>query len=421
MQRNYYNKVNWGSSFKKSTLFLFFVWPLSALFVAFRNYKQNYSKNIVWFFCIFFGFLFIVADYGGADSDRYARTFIKFAHSDLSLSELWAGFYEESSTYVDIVSPLISFLVSRFTDNPSILFAVFGFIFGYFYSRNIWFVLNKIEGKLSIILFLFILTYILLNPIWNINGFRYYTAAQIFLFGALHYIFEGKSKYLVWAGTSIFVHFSFLSAFFILGLFLLFKNRLNLYLMFFVVTSFISEIDLLQVQSYLSFLPGVLYDRVTVYTNPEYAETRASYNWSLFIPLSEDGLRWIVYAFTLIICFFHRHLVMKELYLTKFLCFSLLFYGFANIFSLIPSGARFYSVANSLMFAFIIMFMIKYSKIRGLPLIEILSLPLLLLFCIVSLRIGMDRFGLMTIISNPLLALLYKDTTPLYSIITNIL
>ncbi len=144
----------------------------------------------------------------------------------MNLRELWQSFYSDSSGYVDILQPMVTYLVSRFTDNPTILFTIFGLIFGYFYSRNIWYVLGKIHGGITLVLFVFVLTFALINPIWNINGFRMWTAAQIFLYGTLPYLLEGKSKGLIWAAVSVFVHFSFLLPLTVLVLFFFSKNKI---------------------------------------------------------------------------------------------------------------------------------------------------------------------------------------------------
>ena len=42
-----------------------------------------------------------------------------------------------SQTTVDIVQPLISFIVSRFTSHHSLLFASFAALFGFFYLKSI--------------------------------------------------------------------------------------------------------------------------------------------------------------------------------------------------------------------------------------------------------------------------------------------
>lgn len=418
MNYKHFNTLH-EKSFIKSALLLYLIWPLLGLYVAFSDYKQDWSKNIFWLFCIFFGLTFIIAEEGGADSDRYARLFIYYAHFDLDLKELWGSFYAEGSGYVDIISPLIIYLVSRITDNPSILFAVFGLIFGYFYSRNIWYVLGRVNGKLTGIVLLYFLTFALLNPIWNINGFRFNAAAQIFLFGTLPYLLGGKSKSLIWSVASIFVHFSFLFPVAILGLFYLLKNRLNIYLLFFVLSAFIKEIDLQWVQSSLLFLPDVLFSKVLTYANPEYAEGRRIMYEELpwFITYSSIGLRWVSYIIVLSIFLFGRKMLKERCDMTTLLCFSLLLFGFANIFSLVPIGGRFLVVTYTFMFAFFIIYFAAFPKVGDMLIIKALSIPLLLLFCIVAIRIGMDYFGLTTILGNPFSAALYSDPVPLITAI----
>jgi hypothetical protein len=393
----------------------FIVWPFGVLLAALRNWDRPWSKNVFWLFCIYFGFTFIIAKEGGADSDRYAQLFIQYAHSDMNLTKLWSSFYSVAANFVDIASPLITFLVSRVTDSPKILFTVFALIFGYFHSRNIWYVLGQINGEITAIILLFTLTFALFNPIWNINGFRMWIAAQIFLFGTLPYLLERNSKKLFWSVSSVLFHFSFLLPVSILLLFIFLKNRINIYIGFFVLSSFIKEINLQSVQSALSFLPDIFQQRVTAYTNLDYAESlkvaSQSLNW--YIPFSYLGIRWITYIMTLFIYFFCRKFLKSRQELMTLFCFSLLLYGFANIYSLVPSGGRFLIVADTFMFAFFIIFISISPKIRGLGLITVLSIPMLLLFCIVTIRSGMDFYGLTTIIGNPIYATFYSDTVPL--------
>lgn len=425
MLNKYYNSVSFGTSLKTSTLVLFFIWPLASLYISFKNYKQIWAKNILWLFCGFFGYTLIIGGEGGADSARYAELFIYYAHSDLSLTELWRSFYTEGTTYTDIFAPLLTYMVSRITDNPSVLFTIFGLIFGYFYSRNIWYLLDRISGKVTSILLLYLVTFALLNPIWNINGFRMYAAAQIFIFGALPYLFEGKNKGLIWSCTSVFVHFSFILPIAILILFVLLKNRLNIYLGFFLLTAFIKEIDLEGVRSALSFsfLPEVFQQRVAGYTNLDYAESRSIINQSLnwYVPFSDKVLTWVNLVMMSYVYFFCRKFLDNRKDLRTLLCFSLLLGGFANISSLIPAGGRFLMVTNIFMFAFLIFLFSAYPKIRGLQLMMTLSSPFLLIFCIVIFRMGMDYCNLITILGNPLSAAIYSDTVPLITGIKQLL
>jgi hypothetical protein len=136
-----------------------------------------------------------------------------------------------------------------------------------------------------------------------------------------------------------------------------------------------------------------------------------SQNW--YLPFSIKGLGWVTYIMVLFIYLFYKKSLKNTHDLMTLFCYSLFLYGFANISSQIPSGGRFITVANTFMFAFFIIFISTFPSIRGLLLIKALSIPFLLLFCIVTIRIGMDYFGIMTILGNPLLAALYNDTVPL--------
>jgi len=396
----------------------FLVWPFGVMLASLRHWEKPWVKNIFWIFCIFFGFTFFLAEDSpnwSPDSIRYAQTLAEYAHNNMSLGELWKSIYSENSSNLDIFQPLITYLISRVTSNPRILFTVFGLIFGYFYSRNVWYVLDQIHGKLSIILLLFILAFCLFNPIWNINGFRYWTAAQIFIFGTLPYLVKGEKKRLIWALLSVLVHFSFLYAVASLFLFLMLKNRFNLYFVFFILTSIVKEINLESVQSVLSFLPGIFQHRIESYANPEYAESihleLQSSSW--FVTFSSMGIRYIVYIMVISIFIFGRNLLKNRHDYMTLLCYSLFLYSFANIFSLIPSGGRFITLANIFIFAFFIFFISTYTEFTWLKLIKILSVPFLLLFCVFNIRVGMEFFGLTTILGNPIFSALTIDRVSL--------
>lgn len=395
----------------------FLIWPFGVLLNSFKYWKQSWSKNVFWIFCIFFGLTFVIAegDIGSADSARYAEALIEYHNSGTNLKELLNSFYSDSSSGVDIVQPLITFIVSLFTVNPHILFAVFGLVFGFFHSRNIWFILNKIKDSPDLVTLLYIIAFVLLNPIWNINGFRMWTGAQVFLYGALPFLIEKKNKMIIWSLTSVFFHFSFIMPVIILFVFVLFKERINIYFGFFIITSFLKEIDLQAVQSLLLFLPPMFHTRVMGYTNLDYAESlesaMAALNW--YVTFSIKGLAWAIYIIVIFAYIFLKEAIYERKELKSLFSFALLFYGFANILSFIPSGDRFLNVASSLMFAFFILLLTSINYHQGLKLVRIVTIPFLLLFCLMMIRSGMDFYGLTTIIGNPIFAIIGIKSHPL--------
>lgn len=403
----------------------FFVWPFGVMVDGLRHWRQPWAKNVFWLFCIFFGYAFIISENvdDSADSARYAQTLIEYSSSNLDLRSLFRSFYSASSTYVDIAQPLITFMVSRFTSDPRILFAVFAFIFGYFHSRNVWYLLNKIKGELNFIVLLFLFVFVLLNPIWSINGFRMWTGAQIFLFGAIPYLFEGKLRLLIWPVLSVFFHFSFIIPLLILFIYIVFKNRITIYIVLFIATSFIKEIDLQALHSYLSFLPSVFQLRTAGYTNLDYAESLTmavqALNW--YIPFVSKALAWVIYLIVIYIYFFSRTLLKEREGLMCLFCFAVLFYSIANILSLVPSGGRFINVASTFMFGLFVLFLSHSRRTVVLDVVKGISVPLLLLFSLVMIRAGMDYFGLSTIIGNPLFTALGAKSAPLIQEIKGLL
>jgi len=409
-------------SYRRNSLFLFLILPITGLINSLMNKDNDWAKNLFWLFCIFFGYTFVIAEEGGADSDRYARLLLYFADSRMSLEELWRSFYSVTSGYVDVVSPLITFLVSRVTDNASILFMIYGLIFGYFYSRNIWFILSRIEGRPSWFVLLLLLSFALFNPIWNINGFRFWLAAQVFLYGTLPYLLDGKKNYLFWSFFAVFIHFSFIGVIGILGLFVAIRNRLNLFLVIFIITSFIREIDLQWMRTIFSFLPEFLYTKVFNYTNPDYAEERRIIEEDLpwFITYSTIAIRWVNYILVLAISLIDRQAIRERKGLLTLLCFALLVYSFSNLASLVPSGQRFIIVANTFMFASFILYFATVAEEGSLLTVRIISIPMQVLYCLVAIRIGMDFFSIMTLIGNPVSIFIYTDPVPLIQDIKNL-
>src|SRR5690625_4997052 len=163
---------------------MFFIWPLLAVISAFRNYRSNWGKNILWAFVAFYGFSFAIgAENQGSDIVRYAEE-VEYLHKvEMTISDAFT--YYGQSGEIDILRTFIAVTLSRFTDSQAILTLVYGIIFGFFFSRNMWYVLERLKGRIHPITVLLLCSFFLVIPIWNINGFRMWTAAHIFIYGLL--------------------------------------------------------------------------------------------------------------------------------------------------------------------------------------------------------------------------------------------
>ncbi|MEZ4841525.1 MAG: hypothetical protein R2821_08455 [Flavobacteriaceae bacterium] len=162
------------------------------MIISFVEYKMPLAKNIFWAFCAFYGFTFAIGKESvGTDILQYMAE-LQYLHEQSQLGIAGVIDYFKVKGDVDIFRTILSFILSRFTDSQVILTLVYAVIFGFFYSRNVWYIFSLIENRLTILEKMIFLSIILLIPIWFINGFRMWTAFHIFMYGLLPFIFEKK-------------------------------------------------------------------------------------------------------------------------------------------------------------------------------------------------------------------------------------
>ncbi|WP_242919252.1 EpsG family protein [Pontibacter liquoris] len=393
--------------------------PLLALLVAIKNYRATWAKNVVWLFVAFYGYTMVISN-EGIDSSRYRDQFLQIAQSELSFDNFVSQLYNENTTYVDIAQPLISYVVALFTTNYKILFLVYGLIFGFFYSRNIWYIISKAGPKINKETVLFIFVFAFVIGFWQINGFRMWTAAHIFFYGAVRYIFDKKRKGFLIAALSVLVHFSFVLPVFVLILYTFIRNRTNLYFLLFLATFFISEVNFGFLNETLkNIVPDIFSSKLSGYTNEEYvSQLKGSIqNTSWHAKYYIYALKWVIVTFICIMYFRGFTYIKTQANLHALYAFSLLFLAFSNIMSLMPSGGRFVTVANLFATTAIFFFLQSMGKEGFYKKFLKLSVVPLLFYCVVALRLGFDTIGAVTLLGNPIISLIVDSDIAIIDII----
>lgn len=404
---------------------MFLLWPFMSLLLALKNFRNARTKNILWAFTVFYGYTFVIR--GTMDSNRYRDTFLDLANNHLSFYQFQSTLYSTETNTVDLFQPLLTYFVAQFTNNYQILFAIFGLIYGYFYSRNIWYVLEQLKERIKPIYIPLILSFVLVIPIWNLNGFRFYTAAHVFIFGILPYLFEKKKNLLIFSFASVFIHFSFLFPVMILAVYFLLKNRTTIYFYFFLISLFITEINLNIVNSRLkSNLPSIFHQKVDAYVNEDRVRLlsdrnteKIEKNW--YARYYGHGLKWFIILFLIIFFYKEKDYIQSIEGNRKLFSFCLLFYSCANIFSLVPSGGRFLAIANMMSLVLIILCIKHFHGKKYIRITSYLSYPLLLLFVVVSIRNGFDTIGAFTVLGNPIIAIFISNNIALIDLVKQIL
>lgn len=400
---------------------LFIVSPFLTLVLCLKNFRSSWFRNLVWIFTIFYGFTFVVY---GDDSDaiRYRDALTGMHQAQLSFKGIVELFYSDKTdnSFVDILQPTITFLVSLFTDNLHVLFSVFGLVFGFFYSRNIAYVLDFVKGKIKPVVLLLFIVFAFIHPIWDINGFRMWTAAHMFLYGVMPFLAERKKNRLWATALSIFMHFSFFFPLLILAIFMLAGTRRHIYFAFFIATFFIAQLDLSVVRTNLSEVaPELFQERVKVYTSEEYADDlvdeKAKVNW--YILWYGRTLSWTVTLLLVMIYYRGRRFLLQHRQFNALFSFTLFFYGWANLAALMPSGGRFVSIVQMLAILCIIIYLHYSEREKWAQRIVYFVSPFLFLYLIVSIRIGFDSMSAATVFGNPLISFFTDENTALIDLI----
>lgn len=345
--------------------------PFVAFVVSLLHPRDRASKNLVWVFIVFYGAVFYIADGSGSDSVRYAGQLRLMNESGFTLEKLFELMYPEGGQgFQDIYQPGITFLVSRVTDQHWLLFASFGVLLGYVYSRNIWFLIDRVGTRPSaVVAFLIVAFSMVVNFATGLNGVRFWTACHVFVFGFLYFTSEKDNKYLIVLLLTPLIHFSFTLPCALLLLFLVVK-RFGVSIYAFLLTSFfVSQLDLSLVKLMMQYLPLPFEERAMSYVSK--AETGPGYYGSL------PGRAWflvlngqLTHLFVLLASTFmfwrgvhHVPGVGRDIFL-----FGMLIYGATNLVSFVPSAGRFFSIGELLILAACVLYLgaeqVKRNDVR---------------------------------------------------------
>jgi hypothetical protein len=408
-------------------ILVFIFWPIAILIYRLKTIKDPTSKTVFWLFCVFFGFTFIIPEdiEGAADSARYV-TYLEHVHNNnVSGKELLNNFYNVKSVEVkfDIYQDIITWFVSIFTDNGKVLFTIFSAIFGYFYVQNLWIVFSKLNKTKGLIIGIFITFFILIIPIWQVNGVRMWTAAHVYLYGILLHFLNNKKIGLFWVLVSSFFHFSFIFPSFIFLLFKFYKPSVKILMILFLISFTITEIDLGFLRNNSLLELSIFEEKANNYTNENYIETVKENQEAK--SLNFKAFKFLTSFFTLfwvIILYLKRKIILN--YLGKdFLIFFkyLLFFGiFSQLASLVPSGGRFLTVFYFILYS-LVLILISHSFFIGkyYSLLK-LTTPFFIYFVMFKFRIGMEFFGPFLIFGNPIISILFSEETSMITFIKDL-
>ena len=205
-------------------LILFFVLPFAGFLESFVKPWSSSSRTIIFLWFVVFGMCFTPTN-KDADSWRYAEEFkVESRASSAQFHQQISDYFNnyQTTSTKDIYIVAMTFFVSRFTGNPHVFFMMLAFVFAFFYVKSMKFITPVFTEKYekSVVHLLFLL-FCLSNPMFNINGVRFWTAAWISVFVLFQVLVNKKYLYLLLAPATILVHASFVIFVALLGIYFL--------------------------------------------------------------------------------------------------------------------------------------------------------------------------------------------------------
>lgn len=428
-------------SIKTESFYIFIVtllFPFVGLVLSLVQWKKSWAMNIFWLACIYLGGIMIYMPEGstlgdGMDSGRYVLNLISMYNNPHTTIASILSLYQVDTNYMDLYQQLITYFVSRFTDNGHVLFAVFATVFGFFYSRNVWYILDKFPSKKIGILYILFGLFLLVCPITQINGVRMWTALHVFVYAIMPYLVEkDRSKLWLLLFTPL-IHFSYLYIVILSFIYIILPDKLkinNIYFIYFsvlcyIATLFINALSLDSVSSVMSEYSPESYDeRIDMYVNQDVLDRRnealSSNNW--YLSVGNNISKW---SYSIILLLFFP--IIKKNYLktnpaiVNLYVYTMLIGTFANISSLIPSGGRFQTVATMFKLATILLLITNISKTEKVyKVAQNLSILLILPF-IVEVRRLFDFYGINLFFGNFITVFFFETNTPIITFIKQLL
>lgn len=224
-----------------SKIIIYLINPFIAFIASLFSVDKRSSRVVLYLWFILFGFSFLPMQEVTGDSYGYYEKFLQFQTSEFP--GIVNDYFTGQSNYKDLYEYFAYWLVKSFTDNYHVFFALLAVVFGFFYIKSLKMIVAYFDRDNYWISMLLVLLFMLSNPIYNINGFRFWTAAWMGVYGALKVLKERKYQYCLLIAATFLVHggFSVFIFLFLLGFIL--RKHVNIISVIYIISFFLSVVS----------------------------------------------------------------------------------------------------------------------------------------------------------------------------------
>lgn len=403
-------EVNRSNIDKIYAIIMAFFLPIVGLLFSFRYSNKKWFKYILIIICFCFGFTMYIDD-PVYDASRYRDYFLDI--TIVNINYLPFLFENINNAFIqDYYEVSMAYFISRFTNNPQYYFAALGLIFGIIYANNA-FLFSKMVPKKSFFAFSFFLAFLLYFGPWAINGARFGTATQFFIFILFSVLLFQKKKYIYLLIVLPFIHFAFLIPILIFLTFYLFRKRIKnntyIFLVLFILSRLITFFDFNFIDKIIVFLPDFIAFKVETYTDSSYVRENQSevLNASFLARLTFFCEKiYIILFYVAMYLFYTKFKNNNKFYLNDYVLFLLFYTSLISIVSIVPSFERFVHIYEVLSFIIAVNIFFNRKKCKSANLILMFSIPFLLIVLLRNIRYGLLFLGDDFILTSPITILL---------------
>ena len=262
---------------RASKAILFILNPFISAIFSLKDIRDGVSHRVLYLWFLIFGIGFCAIS-EVADSFRYVEKFM------IEHNYTWSQYMMEINEYFtfesnikDIYTLTVNFFVGRFTNNYHWTYFIYAAVFGFFYIKSLKIFLRHNNVSNNIVFYALLFMFCYSNPIYNINGVRFWTAAWIGVYVALSVFVEKDYKKLPLLILLPLVHGSSVIWVVIMAIALLLSRFQNITIGLFIASSFVSAVSYLNIMNDYSYLlPQFLQNQIWSYTESEMALKRLS-------------------------------------------------------------------------------------------------------------------------------------------------
>ena len=340
---------------------LLFILPLVGFISSLFNVKSKISTIIYLVFAMIFGYAMSFSD-SSADSHRYAEAFSRF---DNTLNYNTIIQLYRNGELRDMYRLLLFYFVSLFSNNPKVMYACAGLVYGIFsYLSLLIFVRERGEkwDKYVLILSLVFFTFISLA---SINGFRFNTGAMVLFYSTYQFILKKRTIWVLGILLTPLFHYGIILMIPVILFYKLIERMLYsedgvkpvlfyLFIITFILSWILGPNSInLGFLSQADVFSGAVGARMNYINSSEVANLVENRGESSVFLSVQKYFGYSIKIFVFIAILHFRKWIIKakgdKTEYTKIFAFLLFFYSVALIASSIPSGGRFLNIGHLFM------------------------------------------------------------------------